>query len=199
MKAKKIAVTGSLSSGKSTVCRFFKELGAYTVNADEIVHRLLAPTTEVSRQVVDLFGADILTNGSIDRSKVALKAFSDPLLLHALECLLHPLVRNEIEKEYQLWSTSYPLFVAEIPLLFETGSDRDYSVTIAVIASQEQCKQRFEKTRSHRETTYQERVNRQLSGEEKASKATYVIDNNCSLDELKATVAKLYVQLLVRE
>ena len=196
MKAKKIAVTGSLSSGKSTVCRFFKELGAYTVSADEIVHRLLAPTTEVSRQVVDLFGSDILTNGSIDRSKVALKAFSDPVLLHTLECLLHPLVRNEIEKEYQLCRSSYPLFVAEIPLLFETGSDVDYPVTITVKASQEQCKRRFEKTRNHRETTYQQRMNRQLTEEEKASKSTYVIDNNGSLDELKAIVAKQYEQLL---
>lgn len=195
MKARKIAVTGSLSSGKSTVCRFFKELGAYTVNADEIVHRLLAPKTEVSRQVVGIFGADILSNGSIDRSKVALKAFSNPLLLHALECLLHPLVRNEIEKEYELWSTKYPLFIAEIPLLFETGFDVDYSVTIAVTASQEQCKQRFEKTRNHRETTYQQRMNRQLTEEEKASKATYVIENNGSLDELKISVAKLYAQL----
>lgn len=196
MKAKKIAVTGSLSSGKSTVCRFLKELGAYTVNADEIVHRLLAPTTDVSRQVVELFGMDILTNGSIDRSKVAIKAFSDPLLLHALECLLHPLVRDQIEKEYLLWSTSYPLFVAEVPLLFETGSDVDYAATIAVKSSQEQCIQRFERTKDHRGTTYQQRMNRQFTGEEKASRATYVIDNNCSLDELKVAVAKLYVQLL---
>src|SRR6478672_5591088 len=98
MYAKKIAVTGGLSSGKSTVCQFFREFGAYVTNADEIVHRLLTPEKSVGQQVINLFSEDILTNGQIDRSKIAEKAFSNPKLLQALEDLVHPIVQHEIEK-----------------------------------------------------------------------------------------------------
>lgn len=192
MKAKKIAVTGGLSSGKSTVCQLFKELGAYVVDADQIVHRLLADEENIGKQVVDLFGVDILTYGQIDRSKIAKKAFGDPQLLQALEHLLHPIVQNEIENEYQQTSTTYPLFVAEIPLLFEIGAEANYFATIAVIAEQEKCKERFARNRNRNNEEYQQRAIRQLRAEEKAARATYVIDNNCSMDELKVAVATLY-------
>lgn len=195
MISKKIAVTGGLSSGKSTVCQLFKELGAYVVDADEIVHRLLTPETNVGQQVINLFGTEILTQGQIDRSKIAKKAFADPTLLQALEHLLHPIVRNEIEKEYQRYGALCPLFIAEIPLLFETGADADYSATIAVTAKPQLCKQRYDESRSNRSDDYRQRAARQMSAEEKAVRATYVIDNNCTLDDLKVAVRKLY-QLL---
>lgn len=196
MIAKKIAVTGGLSSGKSTVCQLFKELGAYVVSADEIVHRLLTPETPVGQQVIHLFGTDILTNGQMDRSKIAIKAFSNPKLLNALEHLIHPIVRHEIEKEYLRHCTNYPLFVAEIPLLFETGADAEYSTTVAVIAEVERCKERFEKKNAVKNVDYHQRVERQLPAEEKAARANYVIENNCSLKELKVAVSELYTLLL---
>lgn len=196
MKSKKIAVTGSLSSGKSTVCQFFKELGAYVLSADEIVHQVLTPETPVGRQVIALFGEDILTNNQMDRAKIAKKAFHNPALLKNLENLLHPLVRDEIEHEYLQQADNFPLFIVEIPLLFETGSDADYSTTICVIAPPELCQQRFQKTYRFSEQDYHQRMKRQLSIEEKASRATYVITNDGSIENLKAAVAKLYEQLL---
>jgi dephospho-CoA kinase len=195
MKLKKIAVTGSLSSGKSTVCQFFKELGAYVLSADEIVHRLLTPEKLVGQQVVDLFGKDILTNNQIDRTKIAKKAFSDPKLLAALEHLLHPKVRDEIEKEYRNCSSKFTLFVVEIPLLFETGADAEYPIIITVTAPKQQCQQRFKKGVKSAEQDYQKRMDRQLSIEEKISRATYVIHNDGSLEKLKEAVAKIYEQL----
>ncbi len=194
MIMRKIAVTGTLSSGKSTVCQLFKELGAYVVSADEIVHQLLASGTKIGQQVIDIFGDDILTNGQIDRSKIAKKAFRDPVLLQALEKLIHPQVRDQIEKEYQCCNgATYPLFVAEIPLLFETNWDVDYPETIAVIATPELCKQRFEKNKNiSNENDYQQRAKRQLSADEKACKATHVIYNNGSLEMLRANVANLF-------
>jgi dephospho-CoA kinase len=200
MNAKKIAVTGGLSSGKSTVCQLFKELGAYVVSADEIVHRLLTPESSLGRQVIHLFGTDILTNGQMDRSKIAKKAFSNPELLKALEHLIHPIVRHEIKNEYLHYRTKFPLFVAEIPLLFESGADADYdddnSATVAVIAKVEKCKQRYEKKNPANSEDYYQRAGRQLSAEEKAARAKYVIDNNCSLEELKVAVKELYTLIL---
>ena len=119
---RKIAITGGLSCGKSSVCRIFKELGAYVISADEVVHQLLSPTTNLGRQVISLLGADIVVDKQIDRSKIAKKVFKQPALLQSLENLLHPAVRDEIEKQYQQIANqpSPPLFVVEIPLLFET-------------------------------------------------------------------------------
>lgn len=196
MNVKKIAVTGGLSSGKSTVCQFFKEFGAYVVSADEIVHRLLTPETFVGQQVIHLLGADILINGQIDRSKIAEKVFSNPKLLQALEHLIHPIVQNEIEKEYLNAHAKYPLFIAEIPLLFEAKLEHYYSGTIAVIANEDTCKLRFKEKNSAKSDDYYQRSKRQLKAEEKIAQATYVIENNCSLEELKITVKKLYQLLL---
>lgn len=194
MIMRKIAVTGTLSSGKSTVCQIFKELGAYVVSADEIVHQLLTSGTKIGQQVIDIFGDEILTNGQIDRGKIAKKAFRDPVLLQALEKLIHPQVRDQIEREYQRINNAiYPLFVAEIPLLFEADLNVDYPVTIAVIATPELCKQRFEKNKNiSNENDYLQRSKRQLSADEKARKATYVIYNNGSLEMLRAHVVTLF-------
>src|SRR5271157_2236178 len=101
LKVRKIAVTGGLSAGKTTVCQLFKELGAYVISADEIVHQLLSPGTPTAQQVVNLLGSDVLQSKQLDRSKIAAIVFSQKDHLNALEAILHPAVFNEIEQRYQ--------------------------------------------------------------------------------------------------
>ena len=84
LKIKKVAVTGGLAAGKTTVCQLFKELGACVVSADEIVHQLLSPGTAVGQQVVSLLGSDIISDQGLDRKKIAAKVFSQPDLLLSL-------------------------------------------------------------------------------------------------------------------
>lgn len=200
-KLKKIAVTGGLASGKSIVCRFFNELGAYVVSADEIVHQLLSSPTALTQEVVDLFGPEIIVNGQIKRSQVAKIAFQQPTLLKSLEDLLHPAVRDEIDKHYLRAASTcaYPLFVAEIPLLFETGADQLYDDTVAVIADEELCMQRYEEATGCDANEYHRRMARQLSQAAKASKAGNVIVNNGSLAELKAAAEDLYKKLSTKD
>jgi dephospho-CoA kinase len=187
-----------LSGGKSTVCRLLKEFGAYVVNADEIVHQLLSLPSALTQQVIELFGADIVINGQIERSQIAKKAFRNPSLLHSLETLLHPAVNDEIEKQYSIAATknAHTLFVAEIPLLFEVDADCFYDATIAVIADKEFCIQRYISTTGSNKDDYERRMARQLSDEEKSARATYVIVNNGSAEDLKVTVKKLYNTLI---
>ena len=96
LKLKKIAITGGLSAGKTTVCQLFKECGAYVMSADEIVHRLLSPHTRIGQQVIALLGSDILSGAEIDRKKVSEKVFPYPDKLRALERIIHPAVFDEI-------------------------------------------------------------------------------------------------------
>lgn len=194
---KKVAVTGGLSSGKSSVCRFFKELGAYVISADEIVHRLLTLETDSGQRVLALLGTEILSDGQIDRSKIAACVFKDANRLNALEEVLHPAVREETLKEYQkaLASGTTTLFVAEIPLLFETGGDKTYDYTICVASEPEKSIKNFQDSTGYGKDEYQRRMARQLSPEEKCAKADFVINNNGSLADLKQAVTNIYNQL----
>lgn len=199
---KKIGVTGGVACGKTTACRFFKELGAYVLSADEIVHKLLSPTTTIGQQVIDLIGHDIVVNHQIDRSKIAKKVFNRPQLLQALEDILHQAVWQEMEKQYNTLNTSspaVPLFVAEIPLLFETtrGAFLDFfDYTIAIVADPETCQQRFQQTTGYDKTEYEKRAKLQMDLSEKARRADFVIFNNGSLSDMKSAIRNLYHQLV---
>jgi dephospho-CoA kinase len=86
--------------------------------------------------------------------------------------------------------------VAEIPLLFEAGMEIDYQAIITVIADEKLCKQRFEKTKNiSSKDDYEQRRKRQLNADEQAGRATYIIRNDGSMEDLKANVAKIYAIL----
>lgn len=186
LELKKIAVTGGLGCGKTAVCRIFEKLGAYVVSADEIVHQLLSPDTTIGSQVITLIGPDIVTEGTINRETIAKKVFTQPHLLRDLEKILHPAVKDEIEKQYQHANqkATYALFVAEVPLLFESGMDTFFDATVAVLGH---CRRSTED--SH------QRMERQLSPEEKAKRATYIIDNSGALQDTEQQVKHIFNQL----
>src|SRR3989344_834415 len=98
LKLKKIAITGGVASGKTSVCRFLQELGAFVVNADVIVHELLVPGTDLGQQIIRQFGPEVLQNGEISRRVIAEKVFEDPQQLLKLEKLLHPAVLHKIQE-----------------------------------------------------------------------------------------------------
>lgn len=199
LKLRKIAVTGGLSCGKSSVCLILKELGAYVVNSDKIVHQLLSTDTNLCQKIIDLLGAEIQVNGKIDRSKVANIVFRDQKKLKALEKLLHPAVYEKIENEYQKQKSlpqPPPLFVAEIPLLFESGGRRDFDAVWTVVSDPEIAFKRFFKATGQDRNEFNNRMAQQLPLLEKARQAEHVIQNNGSLNDLQQTIKELYQDLL---
>lgn len=199
LKLRKGAVTGGLSSGKSSVCRILKELGAYVVSADKIVHQLLSADTNLGREVINLLGARILSDKQIDRSRIAEIVFQEPQLLLELEKILHPAVYKEIDNDYRRQQTKEnapSLFVAEVPLLFESGAEKDYDFTVAIVANPELCYHRFEKKTGFGKSEFDKRAARQLPQLEKAIRADYVIMNGGSLSNLQENVKELYQELI---
>jgi dephospho-CoA kinase len=196
LNLKKVAVTGGLSCGKSSVCHLFGELGAYVASADEMVHQLLSPETNVGQNVIQLIGSDIVIQNRIDRSKIAKKVFNQPELLKALEQILHPEVRDEIEKHYQKACQQgiATLFVVEIPLLFESSFGK-YDYTVAVVANENICKERFIQKSGYPEDEYNRRMSQQLSPLEKAKRADFVIRNEGTLDQLRNAVIDVYSKI----
>ena len=190
---KKVAITGSLSSGKSTVCKIFRDLGAYTVSSDEIVHNILSSNRTLQIQIINLLGSDILTNNLLDREKIAKKVFSDAEKLQALESLIHPAVFHEIQSQYDTIKADkrYNIFVAEVPLLYETSSQNLFDFIVTVLSDDKKCKERFKTMKNKSDAEFDHRMMRQLSPKEKAAHADYILMNNGSIEELKVEVAQL--------
>lgn len=196
---KKVAVTGGLSSGKSAVCNFFRKLNAYVVSADEIVHQLLSLDTETGQQVAAIFGSDVIKNNTLDRPAIAERAFSDPSLLKKLEECIYPAVIKTIERHYQeAKHLNPPLFLVEIPKLFEAGMEKWFDAVITVSTDEELCRKRFE-DRGGTDQEYDRRMANQMPIKEKIKRSNYIIENNGGLEELKTSVAKLFYVLTQEE
>lgn len=188
LSLRKIAITGSLASGKTTVCRILKDkYRAYVVDADEIVTGLLSPETSTGKKVIELLGSDVIHGNLIDKTKVSKVVFTNPSKLKALENILHPAVRQEIQHCYQNVKDdrSYAFFVAEVALLFEAGMENDFDTVVAVVADEAVAKKRFKKP------YFSERQARQMPASFKQAKADFVIQNNGDLNALDAAIQKM--------
>ena len=198
LNLKVVAVTGGVSSGKTSVCHIFKQLGAKVISADKIVHKLLTPQNSIGLQVIALLGQEIVKGEHIDRSKIASKVFGNPQLLTQLEQILHPAVREKIAREIQNEKShgKVKLLVVEIPLLFEGGFNTNYDAVITVTADDEKCESRFVKASKYTSEEYKKRMARQMDPKEKAERADYVIENNGTLEDLFQATTKVYNKLI---
>lgn len=158
------------------------------LSSDRVVHELYQ-TDEVREAVVARFGGEVAPGGAVDRRALAQRAFAGEADREWLEGLLWPLVRARIAQ----WRTAVdrrrpapPAAVVEVPLLFESGLDRGFDATIAVIADESVRSQRAG-ARGH--AAVAERTARQLSQEEKAARAQYVVVNDGRVDELETALS----------
>lgn len=196
LNLRKIAITGGVASGKTTVCQFLRELGAYVVEADAIAHELLDPTTDLGQQIIRLLGLGIVKDGQISRRAIAQKVFHSKELLEKLEALLHPAVLFRMNEIYSRVSREEraTLFVVEVPLLFEAKWEPLFDAVIAVESDEKSAKERFAQA-GYPEDEYEKRMKRQISPSEKAKRAHYTIKNRGSLEDLRSQVFTLYQTL----
>lgn len=123
MRAYRIGLTGGVGSGKSTVASMLRELGAGLVDADQLVHELIAPAGAAIAELREAFGPSaIAADGGLDRAWMRALAFSDAAARHRLEGILHPRVRQEAERRAQALASEVPYVVLVVPLLIESGS-----------------------------------------------------------------------------
>jgi dephospho-CoA kinase len=179
-----IGLTGGIGAGKSEALDSLERLGAAVLSTDAVVHELY-DTAEVKGAVVARFGPSVCPNGSIDRAALARRAFATPEDRAWLEGLLWPRVGERMaawREQLEGASPPPPAAVVEVPLLFEAGMQDAFDATIAVIADEEMRAQRAA-SRPHQ--ALDERAARQLSQEEKAQRATYVVVNDGTLDQLQ--------------
>lgn len=180
-----VAITGSIGAGKSAALAAFRAHGAATVSSDEIVHHLLAEDAEIRAALLERFGDGILgEDGKPDRRRIGERVFGDREALAWLEQLLHPRVSAEyLQWREQLATLPHPprVCVTEVPLLFESGSEKLFDRVVVITAPAALREQR-------RRVPLDGRDSRLLPDREKVRKADFHYVNRGTEDELDAWV-----------
>jgi dephospho-CoA kinase len=179
-----IGLTGGMGAGKSTALKVLERLGAAVQSTDAVVHELYEGE-RLRDAVVTRWGSEVAPGGKVDRSEVAARAFADERERTWLEEVIWPLVGERIAvwlEQVRIKRPAPRAAVIEVPLLFEAGMEGLYDATIAVVASEEL---RAARAAGRGHALADERAARQLGQEEKARRATYVVCNNGSEEELE--------------
>ncbi|HEY0030911.1 MAG TPA: dephospho-CoA kinase [Bacteroidia bacterium] len=189
----KIGITGGIGSGKSTVCRVFELLGIPVYYADTESKKLLSDAI-VKAAILKLFGNSVLDEQkNIDRRKIAAQVFNDTAALENLNAILHPAVgihfENWLKKQHS------PYVIKEAAILFESGAYKQVDQVIAVTAPLElKLKRTINRDKVSREEVLQ-RMNHQMSDEEKIKRSQFVI-NNDEKELLIPQVLEIHYKLL---
>jgi dephospho-CoA kinase len=174
-----------MGAGKSTALKALERLGAAVQSTDAVVHELYEGA-RLRDAVLARWGEEVVgPDGKIDRAAVARRAFADEEGRAWLEATIWPMVGERMAVWLEQTRALRPApraTVVEVPLLFEAGMEGSYDATIAVVAS-EQLREQRAASRGHALT--QERAARQLTQEEKAQRATYVVQNDGTEEDLE--------------
>ena len=187
----RVALTGGIATGKSHCLARFAQLGAPTIDADAIAHSLVEPGTPALSAIVARFGAAILLpDGHLDRAGLGRLVFADPAARRDLEHILHPAVYDAIETWFrtsEAFTTpphprtgrSIPRAgIADIPLLFETGREKDFDRVVVTTCRPEQQMARLMTRGGLDQEEVRQRLAAQLPLAEKARRADLVIDTS---------------------
>lgn len=193
-----VGLTGGIASGKSLVARVFKDLGAHVIDADRIVHELLAPRQEAWQAVVDHFGRGILhPDNMIDRRRLGETVFNDTGKRQWLNSCLHPKVFAAYTCRVQHIREREPraIVVLDAALLIETGYHRTMDTVVVVYADVEQQISRLMMRDALNRDQALARIGSQMPLAEKRSHANHVIDNTGDPEETKRRAAEVFEKL----
>jgi dephospho-CoA kinase len=192
-----VGLTGGMGAGKSTALKALEDLGAQVLSTDAVVHELYADA-RVRDAVVERLGPEVAPGGVVDRAAVAARVFaSGDDERRWLEGLLWPLVGARIAgwlEHVRALQPAPSAAVVEVPLLFEAGMEGGFEATIAVVAREDM---RRERAAGRGHALADERVARQLSQEEKAGRATFVVRNDGTVGDMRRELAGVLAKLSV--
>lgn len=192
MARRRVALTGGVAAGKSTVASMLVELGAVLIDADALSREVVAKGTPGLEQVVAEFGPELLTaDGELDRPAMGRLVFGDESARKRLEKIVHPLV---FERIVQLEEEAGPddLVVHDIPLLAESGRADDFDAVIVVDAPRETQLERMQRDRGWTREDAESRIAAQAPREERLALATHVVENTGTHEELRPRVQQVY-------
>ncbi len=193
----KIAITGGAGSGKSTVARMFRELGAEVLDADAAARQVVAKGKPAWRELRRFLGPECFqADGELNRARVARLVFSDPECRRRLNGIVHPRVARELTRRLrELERRGTGLALVEVPLLYEAGLEGAYDRVIVVEVAPEDQVRRLQERDGRGALEISGILEAQAPLAEKAARADYVVDNRGCLDDTRSQVAAIWREL----
>jgi dephospho-CoA kinase len=196
-----IGLTGGIVSGKSTVARMFKDLGAKIVDADKLGHKVILPQEAAWKRIIKIFGKDILQKDqTISREKLGKIVFANQNLLKKLNKITHPEIIKLIKKEISLAKDNSKeekkILIIDAALIYETKIDRLMDKIIVVYLDEEEQLKRLIKRNNLSKKEALQKIKSQIPLKEKIEIADYVIDNSNSLDKTKEQVETIWQEIV---
>ena len=193
----RVALTGGIATGKSHVLGAFRLRGVPCLDADELAHGVMAPGTEATTTIADRFGDVLAADGAVDRAKLAPLVFGDAAARRDLEAIVHPAVYRAIAaglRGFELIGGA-PLAIVDVPLLYETGYAGSFAKVVATTCPSEMQLARLTARGLSAEAVHQ-RLDAQLSAEEKARRADFVIRTDGTFENTDTQVDVVLAELL---
>lgn len=187
-----IGLTGGIGSGKSTVAKFFSDLGVPVYISDQQAKNLMV-TKALKSKIISLLGKEAYEKETLNRQFIADKVFKNPILLNELNKIVHPAVKNH----FIAWKNhqNFPYVIQETAIIFENGSQHNYDKIILVTAPEEIRIKRVVQRDAISEIKVRERIANQWSDDEKAKQSDFII-NNIDLTKTNKNVHEIHKQLL---
>ena len=191
-----VGLTGGISSGKSTVSSYFKQLEIPVIDADEVARKVVEPNSQGAIEIRKAFGSDVFEeDGSLNRQKLGALIFSNAENRQKLDDLLQPLIKimilDEIEEYRQKGET---MIVLDLPLLFEKQYEELCEEIIVVYIPRELQLERLMRRNQYTKQEALSRIDSQLSIEEKRKRATVLLDNQGTIQQLYHQVEQWLVE-----
>lgn len=195
-----IGLTGGIASGKSTVGRMLRELGAEVIDADQVARDVVAPGQPALREIAAAFGDEVIADdGTLDRKRLAARVFADPEARATLNRITHPRVAAETARRLgEASARGLRLVVYEVPLLVENGLQAGMDAVLVVdVPEAEQLRRAVERDGMSEEEA-RRRMAAQVGRAERLAAATHVIDNSGSLDDTRRRVGAVWAELTAK-
>jgi dephospho-CoA kinase len=193
-KLVRVGLTGGIASGKSMVAAELAARGAIIIDADVLAREVVEPGTPALAAIVDRFGAQVLSDGRLDRARLAQIVFADPVARRDLERIVHPAVRTRAAELERAAGTA-AVVVHVIPLLVETGQQEDFDLVVTVDVDHETQIKRLMARNGYTRAEAESRIAAQASREDRRIAADVVLGNTGSVSQLREQIDALWAEL----
>ena len=191
----RIALTGGIGSGKTTVSDYFRKLGVPVIDADETSHEMTQAGEPAVQKIVDVFGDSVLDrDGNLDRTALRNIVFGDPESRKQLESILHPEIQRQMNEAASRTQSPYCLF--SIPLLIENGQHVSYDRILVIEASEDRRRTWIQARSDLTESEITAILSAQVSDEQRRRAADDLLINDGGIDDLHARIDRLHQRYL---
>jgi len=188
-----LGLTGGIGSGKSMVAQIFARLGAVVIDADQLAREVVEPGQPALQEIATAFGRDVLlSDGRLDRSKLAGIIFADPAERARLDAITHPRIRARMDQEIKARRSGPGVLIVDIPLLYENARTHSVERVIVVWVDPQTQLRRIRRRDGLSAEAARQRIAAQMPLDAKRARADHVIDNSGSREDTRRQVEAIY-------